>query len=325
MTGDLSFIICTEHGDLESKSLLLAESIRNFGGKYKNSPIYSFQPRKGLSISDTTKKIFEKLNVVHCEIDLNKNYPDYPLANKPYTADYAERNIETEILVFCDSDQVVLQAPSALLLSSEYDVGINPVEVKNIGTDGERDENLEYWLKLYQIADVKTNSFVRTSVTNEKILSYWNSGLVAVRREKKIFNLWRELFDDVMKKELFPRTGRNFVEQSTLSTVIARLGIRVIQLPATYNYPLPYHDKLSKDKRAANLDELHTLHYHAFFKARDFRNPIYNLTNRLEKTTKLKWVVDKINQYGIFIPYSPLDWRYWYRLYKSRVSKQYQD
>ena len=44
-------IICTEEGYLESLSKCLVTSIREFGGKYKDIPIISYQPRKDFKIS----------------------------------------------------------------------------------------------------------------------------------------------------------------------------------------------------------------------------------------------------------------------------------
>ena len=73
-------IICTEKGILESKSKLLVYSIRKFGGRFKDIPIFSYQPRKDFKISNDTISFFKKNNVEIIDLDLNKEYKNYSLA-----------------------------------------------------------------------------------------------------------------------------------------------------------------------------------------------------------------------------------------------------
>jgi hypothetical protein len=76
MNNKIAFIIITEKGKLERESMLLADSLRAFGGTLRDAPIYSFEPWCDSSqISDATKKRFLELGVEHQAIPLNVKYP----------------------------------------------------------------------------------------------------------------------------------------------------------------------------------------------------------------------------------------------------------
>lgn len=113
MTIPIAFLICTEPGRLEGQSILLAESIREFAGDMKNTPIYSFHPRIGSPIHIQTQQKFDELRVIHQQIHLNIEFSDYYLANKPLVCAHAEQTIDADILVFLDSDKCIFQEPKA--------------------------------------------------------------------------------------------------------------------------------------------------------------------------------------------------------------------
>jgi hypothetical protein len=75
----IAFIICTEPGRLENQSVLLAQSIREFGGKLKDTPIYSYHPRSGNGLTEQTLAKFSALQVQHQQIELNTEFADYYL------------------------------------------------------------------------------------------------------------------------------------------------------------------------------------------------------------------------------------------------------
>ena len=39
-----AFLLCVEHGRLESEAILLVESLRKWGGSYADAPVYAFAP-----------------------------------------------------------------------------------------------------------------------------------------------------------------------------------------------------------------------------------------------------------------------------------------
>ena len=260
MLPSIVFIICTEPGILEKQSLLLVESLRNFGGSLKDVPVYSFQPRRGKDLSKNTLKLFEDLQVCHQKFLLNVKYPMYGVANKPFACAYAEETIDADILVFLDSDQCFFSSPNQLLLSPEYDVAVRPEDLNLIGSKGKNEKNEEYWSNLYRICQTKYQIFVNTTVDNQKIRAYWNSGLVAVRSNRGIFTAWRNNFEKVMELGIQPERGLFFVEQSVLSATICSITDAILTLPMSYNYPLNLHWRIDRDRQIRNFDNLVSVH-----------------------------------------------------------------
>ena len=266
MSTPIAFVICTEPGNLEKQSLLLVRSLREFGGSLKNTPVYSFHPRLGANISKQTLKSFEVLEVCHQQIILNYKYPLYGVANKPLVCAYAEEKIDAEVLVFLDSDQCFFSEPKKLLLPQSYDIAIRPEDLNLIGSKGKDDPNEDYWQKLYEICQVKSEIFISTTVDNQKIRAYWNSGMVAARRSKGFFTSWKKNFETVMDIQLKPKRGLFFVEQSVLSATICSLTDAILTLPQEYNYPLNMHYRMPKNKKIRDLDNIVTIHYHKLFR-----------------------------------------------------------
>ena len=61
---NLAFITCIERGSLEEQSLLLYQSIRQFGGRFRDSPIYAYCPRADRGVTPATISAMEELNLV---------------------------------------------------------------------------------------------------------------------------------------------------------------------------------------------------------------------------------------------------------------------
>jgi hypothetical protein len=57
-------------------------------------------------------------------------------------------------------------------------------------------------MNLYAMGGVVTPDYVETTVDQQLIFSYWNSGLVAVRREMRLFSRWHDIFVEVMERGL---------------------------------------------------------------------------------------------------------------------------
>ena len=53
--ASLAFVTCIERGFLEEQSLLLYQSIRHFGGRYRDAPIYACCPRAGRGVAPATE------------------------------------------------------------------------------------------------------------------------------------------------------------------------------------------------------------------------------------------------------------------------------
>ncbi|MGF1539611.1 MAG: hypothetical protein ACFCU5_04040 [Pleurocapsa sp.] len=299
MTIPIAFIICTEPGRLERQSLLLAESIRNFAGEFKDVPIFSFHPRQGESIASQTKQAFKSLNVEHEQIVLNTKYHDYYLANKPLVCAYAEQNIDAEILVFLDSDKCFFYEPKQFLLPENFNIGLRPEYGRGIGSKGKQDLQDGYWQKLYQLLNVKQEFFVQTPIGKTRIRGYWNSGMVAVKRKAGIFTSWKDNFQTVMEAGVEPSQGNYMVEQSVLAATVCSRKENVFTFSSNYSYPLPLHNRLANEFKVYRLEDVVSIHYFNMFYYQNWPQRLNNLRDFQQHTEKYNWLCEKIVQYDM--------------------------
>lgn len=304
----VAFIICTEKGLLENKSLLFARSLRKFGGALKDATIYSLAPRKGKDISKNTRDAFKVLKVTHEYHDLNKQYKDYDFANKIVACTYFEQELTEEILIFCDSDQLVLGDLSEFLLDTE-ELAMQYVAIKGIGSNGE-DENAFYWKRLYELCQIKEPSYISLQ-DGQSIYQYFNAGLIVAKRGIGLFKKWSYNFDLLMKKGIEPPKGKFFIEQSVLSATISAMALSVKVLPEAYNYHLLKHTRLNEALHKIDNGEIKLLHYHNAFD-QEKKHELPKSLN-LKKSIKLNWLNEELKKLGFnkkpFIPYMEAEFR----------------
>ncbi len=293
----IEIVICTEKGYLESMSKLLIASLREFGGRFRDVPIFSYQPRKKFKISSDTISFFEKNNVEYIDIELNQKFPKYPLANKPLACAHREMHTDADTLVFLDTDVFFLNEPSEFIKFESADVILRPVDGKNIGTQNSGDKNAIYWNNLYKLLNVKSHKNIRTTVTNEDIWEYYNSGHIVTLTKNNLFNTWRKNFEKVMDAGIRPDHGLFFVEQSVLSATVSQMELGVKHFSKEYNYPLHRDNKIRNKKYVvSNFDSLVSIHYHKMFQNK----------NRVGRVRKLNLVRYLMNRFKALQSSSPV-------------------
>lgn len=301
MNESLAFIICTEKGYLERMSLLLAQSLRTYGGKFKDAPIYSYAPRVGKNISKKTAEQFVALNVIHFYLPLNEEFSYYAIANKVFVLSHAEKTLDFDFLVFVDSDMLILSEPTDLLLSPEYDIALRPVGSKGVGISGKDDTEYDYWQRLYAVCHVEQITYTETTIDAKYIQGYWNSGLMSVRRSSKIYSQWETNLLQMLRSQTYPKNGIYFTEQSTFSATIMGMKARLIELPGSYNYPIHRQNTLLPTKKIDNLGEIVTAHYHDLFrKVKKYGQP-HPLAGFQKTAPQLyQWLVENLDKYGVY-------------------------
>ena len=299
----IAFIACVESGNLENQALLLFSSIRKYAGRFKEAPIYSFQPRNGPPLNTNTFKAFEELHVNHNTELLNTDYDYYPIGNKIFVCARAEEIIKEDILVFLDSDTVILNEPVDFDLPRGIAVAIRPVDNKNTGSEGPEDPNDIYWQKLYSICGITKELYLTTTIDNLRIRAYWNSGLIAVNRSYGLFHRWRDNFIKIMRAGHIPRNNKtneerlNNMDQLALAPTLVNVSERLNILDYRYNYPLPKRPLMVSPYRNAALENLIHVHYHRWFNKPDF---LSLLRPKLNKDSEVfKWI-------SSFLPFQPV-------------------
>ena len=269
--NSIEIVICTEgNGYLESMSKLLISSLREFGGDFKDVPIFSYQPRKQFKVSQETIDFFEKNKVEYVDLELNKDFGNYPLANKLLASAHREQNTKAEILIFLDSDVLFFNEPKEFADFGSADVILRPVDMKNIGSENSEDENAGYWESLYKLLNVKVRRKVSTTVTNESIWEYYQGGHQISLTKNNLFSTANENFIKVMEVGIIPNSGSTFIEQSVFAATVSQMELKVKLLGKKYNYPIHMENEIiNSDYLVSNFDSLVSIHYHDIFKRKN--------------------------------------------------------
>jgi hypothetical protein len=262
-------------GESELDSLLLAESLRSFGGALAVNPLWVLVPAQQESLSDDTQVKLAQLDASIISLDLDPDFFKFPFAAKVAAAAAIETQAldQTERLVYMDRDTIVLQEPPEFLISPEISLGYRPVHHQLIGsTWGSALDS--FWRLIYQVCDVpEENLFPMLTHTGEKIRPYFNAGIYIIRPENGLLNQWQEVFLKWYREPHF----KAFYQQDQLYTIFIHQAIftgvllhhlkpgELLELSPRINYPLHLHDDIPLDQRPATIDELVTVRYEDIF------------------------------------------------------------
>ncbi|MCU1267027.1 MAG: Sulfotransferase family [Acidobacteria bacterium] len=292
---NVGFVACIEGGVLEAQALLLFESIRHYAGRFRDCPIYSLSPRAGHGISRSARAKLDELKVKHTDVILNTECREYGSANRVAAAAYIEETYPHEILVVLDSDTLFLREPDKILLPTDIDVAVRPVDLKGMCTNGPGDPFDRYWRDLCRCCGVDYEGIPwnESFVDRRRIKATYNGGLVVVRGEIGILRRWADFFFASVREGLTPystdrrfRSGAGWVDpaagrlwgsnQAALSLAIWSNTRRVQVLPPTYNYPLTLHDKIDAATAKAVFPHLVHVHYHWLLDEKRDQNPLFD-------------------------------------------------
>jgi len=269
---------------LEQQTLLLFDSIRRYAGRLSDSSLYAFSPRAGHAIANETRRRLDEQGVTYVDKILNTECAEYGSANRVAAAAYIESTSAHELLVILDSDTIFLREPAELVLASDIEVAVRPVDIKGMSTSGPTDSCDRYWQDLCRCCGVDYDEIPwrESFVDHERIKANYNGGLVVVRRSAGVLRRWSDFFFRSIRAGLKPhtnaetfRTGAGWIEpaaanlwgsnQAALSLAIWSRTRHVFELPATYNYPLHLHNRIDAELSREVFPELVHVHYHALF------------------------------------------------------------
>jgi hypothetical protein len=255
----------------EREAVLLARSIRAFGGALAENPIWALAPQN-TALSGETREALRDLGVELFPFAIDAAALAFPFATKAYAAAAAEQAAlgRADLLAWLDSDTLLLQEPRALLLGSEKALGCCPIHHLRIGPryDGPLDS---FWHLIYDACATPEERalLMHTAVGGDRIRPHINAGLLVVRPERGVLAAWRDTFDRVYRQPAFEEfyaqnvRYRIFVHQAILSGIALSLLApqEFLVLPASYNYPLHLHADFPADRAAASLNALVTCRY----------------------------------------------------------------
>ena len=303
----LVFAFLVEPGPYEIGAILLADSIRTYGGGFAGAPIWVMVPWSVENLSGATRERLAELGVRLVPVETDAEAKDFPFAVKVAASAKVEKEAagKYEVLALLNHDTLVLQEPKDLLLTESCALACVPVHHKLIGSAF--DEPLdEFWTLVYEKCSVPADRVfpMVTPVDGVAIKPYFNAGLLAVRPERGLLRAWRDNFfghyrdEDIAK--FYERDQRYtiFIHQAILAgTMLSELTRDEISvLPPSYNYPLHLHGATASEKRAAVLNDLVTCRFDHPVYLIEFAN--WRETLAIEEPLK-SWLADHLKYRGI--------------------------
>ncbi|MDO8364737.1 MAG: hypothetical protein Q7V88_17735, partial [Actinomycetota bacterium] len=178
---EIAFVICVEANQLLPQARLLCESIRTFGGRYRDAPIVAVSPRPHLALSPRQAAELTALGATHVNLPLNTTGSAYGTINRIVAGAWAEATLPQPYLVVLDTDMMMLGEPRFV----RADVGVRPVDSKGSATAGPHDQLDAYWDRLCTIAGITLDDLptLRTTISDEPIRASYNGGFSVVRRD----------------------------------------------------------------------------------------------------------------------------------------------
>jgi hypothetical protein len=266
----IAFLICVESGPLEQMAVLLCRSIREFAGRYRDSPIYTSRPRAGAVIAGATRSALDDLGVIHSDELLNSDFADYPVGNKIFVCAHAEETLAEDVLVFLDTDTVMVGEPTDLDLPPRLDAALRPASSSENNSNGPGDPRDRYWNRLFEFLKISGHPYVINELSR-RVRAYFSSGLIAARREVGLFRRWETDFRALFAGGLFPRPGEIArMDEIALTCTMARSFDRVRVLDGRYNYLIYYRPLMAEPWRSLPLEGMVHVHYRYWFNRPNF-------------------------------------------------------
>jgi len=253
---------------LEYKALCMILTLRRFFGDWSRCPIYAYSPRRSNIVSSWMLDVYRHFDVIPVIENINTDFVDYPLANKPICMAHAECELGSEFLVFLDSDILCWRQPDLFDIGSHADLAMTVDTTKSVASSGLDDPLDSVWNDLYRVFGSNPDIFVTTSLDEKRVRGWWGSGVIVVRRNSGLMGKWLEGFVQAMTGVKFPETACYLREQMTMSALALSCYARFVELPISYNYQVQNYSFYSE--KGVSPDKAILWHYQPYFD-REFR------------------------------------------------------
>ena len=259
----------------QTDSLLLMRSIRDFGGGFSEEPILCLYPEseRGLpdAFMDKAKQLKAEIQPFAPDNAIRNWFADHACA-AAFAESHAQEN--SSLLVWLSPNAVVVQEPSAFLLSQDVSLGYRPVHHALIGSRSE--EELDpFWKLIYELCGTPHNRAfpMKTHVEDVRVRPYFNAGFLVVRPDRQLLREWKQLFASLVsdpRLESFYVKDRRydiFVHQALLSGLILHKFSReeICELPPTYNYPVHLHKDDGTAQKPPTMDNTVVFRHEGFY------------------------------------------------------------
>jgi hypothetical protein len=260
----------------EINSLLLAESIRAFGGELSDSPIYFFTPDCGKQLSQAAQKQLQKLDVQISSFDIDREELDFFFMGQVVGLAQAEKTCagHAHLLAWLDANTILLREPKEFDLPDGRSFGYRPVHHLLIGSRFDQPLDL-FWTQIYHFCHVRIERVFPMRPVVEDILMrpYFNAGILLVRPDRGLLSKWCDTFHELYLEPVF----KSFYEQDQRYAIFMHQAIlagvvlthlepeEYLELPETYNYPIHLFEQDKTSRRPTTIDKMVTIRHEGFY------------------------------------------------------------
>jgi len=227
----------------------LAESLREFGGRFGNSPVWAYHPEEITIDKEQLKPQLQQFNIEVRSSGTPERTRWFFYGGKAFAAAAAEAAVtdRNTVLVWIDNDAVVLSEPEEFDLSPDISLAYCLVMHNRSGSLFDQPPD-PFWSRIYEKLELTDDMLfpMVTPADKEKIRAYFHAGMLAVRPQKGILSRWAEafktLYDDpeLVKMCKDDVDKRIFLHQTALTGAVLHQLARdeMTELNGNYNYPI---------------------------------------------------------------------------------------
>jgi len=287
----------TERPERLADLLLLGESLREFGGRFRDAPIRVYLPQHLMPLDPAVADQFRARSMEYRISAAPGDALRFPYARKVFAAAQAEGEAagHAETLVWLDEDTIVLDEPAQFDLPPGMVLGYRPVMHQNIGSlhDAPIDE---FWGRIYdKLAVPAAAVFPMPAVADGTVLRpYFNAGLLVVKPEAEILRQWARDFPVLYQDSVFvdwcgaDKRKATFLHQAALTGTILRTvpKAQMTLLPDGYNYPVFFDVLFGANRPFDSLEGVITMRHEGYF-----QNPAPDWDTRLKgPADRIQWL-----------------------------------
>ncbi|MDN3275945.1 hypothetical protein QWJ07_16910 [Frankia sp. RB7] len=262
--NNTTIVTCVEAGPIEAQVLMLAESLRAFGGSCSDLDILAVKPRRGPKIGSNTLREFRRLHVEFIDEKFNVELDWWNNANKSCVMSQLETRVSTPNITWMDGDMVVLQSLDDLSPADGTQFIARAGE-GYLGSDG-ADNNAPYWRKLCELIEIDFDRFpeINSFPEGRRIRAYWQTGIYTYATATRLGAAHYDTISKLLSSNIGSReAGIYHQDQVSISLAVQKLGLQYSEYDARLNFNI---NTLAKDNAdLIPMSEVKILHYHNAF------------------------------------------------------------
>ncbi|WP_339037604.1 hypothetical protein WHZ78_07540 [Bradyrhizobium symbiodeficiens] len=261
---DTTIVTCIEAGPLEAQVLMLAESLRAFGGPSAALDFIAVKPRRGPKISAKTLREFKRLQVEFIDERMNVELDWWNNANKSCVMSQLETRVSTPNITWMDGDMVLLQALDELS-PTEGTQFIARAGEGYLGSDG-TDKNAPYWRKLCELIGIDFDRFpeINSFPEGRRIRAYWQTGIYTYATATRLGEAHYETIKKLLSSSIGSReAGIYHQDQVSISLAAQKLKLKHSEYHARMNFNI--NTLVKENANLLPMSDVKILHYHNAF------------------------------------------------------------